>query len=47
NLTIEAVTNAQFYFVNPYHSWERGLNEHQNGLIRDFMPKKGSVAKLN
>lgn len=19
---------------NPYHSWERGLNEHTNGLIR-------------
>lgn len=40
HMAIETVTNAQFYFANPYHSWERGLNEHQNGLIRDFMPKK-------
>jgi len=31
--------NADFYFAKPYHSWERGLNEHTNGLVRQYFPK--------
>jgi IS30 family transposase len=30
---------ADFYFATPYHSWERGLNEHTNGLVRQYFPK--------
>jgi IS30 family transposase len=26
-------TGAKTYFATPYHSWERGLNEHTNGLV--------------
>ncbi|WP_440864580.1 IS30 family transposase [Symbiopectobacterium purcellii] len=36
---ITKVTGAPVYFARPYHSWERGLNEHTNGLIRRFYPK--------
>jgi transposase, IS30 family len=27
------------FFARPYHSWERGLNEHTNELLRQFFPK--------
>ncbi|MDR1985341.1 MAG: IS30 family transposase [Treponema sp.] len=34
------------YVAHPYHSWERGLNEHPNGLIRPYLPKGTSFERL-
>jgi len=31
---------AKFFFADPYSSWQRGLNEHTNGLLRQYYPKR-------
>lgn len=36
-------TKLRCYFATPYHSWERGLNEHTNGLVRQYCPKKSNL----
>ena len=36
---IASALDADFFFCHAYASWERGLNENTNGLIRQFFPK--------
>jgi hypothetical protein len=44
--TIAERLDAQGYFAHPYHSWERGLNENTNGLIRQYLPKGADFRTL-
>lgn len=39
HINVAKKLKADFYFANPYSSWERGLNENTNGLIRQYIPK--------
>ena len=40
--SVSRALKADFFFATPYHSWERGLNEHTNGLVRQYFPKRVS-----
>ena len=43
---IKEALEVDNYFAHPYHSWERGLNENHNGLIRQYLPKGMELDKV-
>lgn len=38
---------AEFFFAHPYSSWERGLSEYTNKLVRQYIPKKSIFNQYN
>lgn len=40
--TISKKLATDFYFADPYSSWQRGLSENTNKLIRQYIPKNQS-----
>jgi IS30 family transposase len=39
--------DIDFFFAHPYSSWERGLNEYTNKLIRQYIPKKSDFKEYS
>lgn len=40
---ISKALSTDIYFAHPYSSWERGLNENTNGLLRQYFPKSTNL----
>ena len=45
--TIARALEARTYFAHPYSSWERGINENTNGLLRQFFPKQTDFRQIS
>ena len=45
--TIANALDADFFFADPYSSWQRGTNENTNGLVRQYFPKKTDFTNLS
>lgn len=44
---IAKALNLKAFFAHPYSSFERGLNENQNGLVRQYFPKKTDFRSIS
>jgi IS30 family transposase len=44
--TVEERMGVKYYFATPYHSWERGTRENTNGLTRQYLPRRTSLADV-
>jgi transposase, IS30 family len=47
HLEVGRELGAKGYFCTPYHSWEKGLVENHNGLLRQYYPKGSSFETIN
>ncbi len=44
---IAKALNIDWFFAHPYSSWQRGCNENQNGLIRQYANRKTDLEQVS
>jgi len=44
---VTAKLGLKCYFARPYAAWQRGANEHANGLVRWYLPKGTDFSKID
>jgi len=44
---IATTLNIDWFFAHPYSSWQRGCNENQNGLIRQYASRKTDLGQVS
>lgn len=47
HIALTCMLMTEVYFAKPYYSWERGLNENTNGLVRQYFPKRMSFDNIS
>jgi transposase, IS30 family len=43
---VTATIGTKVYFAKPYSSWQRGSNEHVNGILRRYLPRTTNLDQL-
>jgi IS30 family transposase len=43
---LQEALECKIFFADPYSAWQRGINEHTNGLLRRYFPKNMSFREL-
>jgi len=43
---VTATIGTKVYFAQPYASWQRGSNEHINGLLRRYLPRTTDLDRV-
>jgi len=43
---LQEALECKVFFADPYSAWQRGINEHINGLLRKYFPKSMSFIEL-
>lgn len=38
---------VEVYYTDPYSSWQKGMNENCNGILRRFIPKGSDLGKIS